>query len=432
MYFFLFFQKLSDKIWIDFISKKDCHHVDCIRQFVSDYAMFPLTEILDDTGLTDFEKERKLHNMAIEVVFFKRVDKDLMNQFMSFDIEMWKYFVKKFATFQSFNFNIQKMIIHVKNWATVGKKQFPNQFKNIQELPEMQIEKACLKNIQMLEDGIKDIGRFYIFRKDFDEICLQNINTKNYHPINSCIIQNFTNEKCHFENDIFYYMNQSPYHLIYKKEQNEVNGTEYYTTHLENIKKANWFEGIMYLRWNEINEHYKAIFLQYFDKLVSSREYYQHFFLKLKKESIHDILKTMHNLEGRMNPKYPLCSFHRVFGKTKQFFLTKELYNSKQNYNTCESSLFPEFDMQEDSIKQKLNDIWSISFDYFKDSFRCIMENKPIPTCFEKPIHKFKHVEIQNPLVYLIDNFSETQFINEETIFLPFVEKKNWNINLFV
>jgi hypothetical protein len=415
IYYSFFMQKLDLQIWKKFMESKDFLLQDKVCQFLETYSIKIINDILSDENLLDFQKERKLRDeCAVSIQYLNYRMRTTYYELLSFELNEWKFFAKFFETWKNQGFSEERMILVTRSWAYVTKSQYPEKYKTISNLTSQEnVETLCFNGTENALDVMKKHFCFYTYRTDFDDVVLVPVARNDPLPIHSANSWAFTNSKSHFEGDIFYLGNSLPCFYYYIKNGEKVNANEeLFEWHKKNIQTEDWIKALSFIKWKELDDPAKTFVLTNLKKLVADWQYYEFFISKVNELSILEILEKIHNVEGRINKRYPLALYHKSLHRALNFIDKKKLYQID------EGTLFFEYKSQDEDTKRQLDELSKVSFDFLIEQWTCILLEKRIPLCMTQKLANFRDLKGSNSdILYFLQQKDLTKLMNEEVVF---------------
>ena len=420
IYYSFFMQKLDLQLWREFIESKDFLFKDKVSAFINKYSIKILNDILYDTSLSDFQKERKLRDeCAVDIQYLNYKMRLVYYELLSFELKEWQFFAKYFETWKKQCFTEERMIMATRSWSYVAKLQYPEKYKTITGLTtEEHAQKMNFDQAENIMDVMKRHFCFYTYRSkdndiNFEDVVLIPVSANEPLIMHSANSQAFCSSKSHFEGNIFYLGNSLPclYYYIKNGERVDANN-ELFEWHKENIQTEDWTKALFLIKWKELDERAKTFVITNLKKLVADWEYYEYFITTVKDLTVLDILEKIHNVEGRINKRYPLAMYHKSLHRALNFI------DKKKMYQIDEDSLFFEYESQEDDTKRKLDELSKVSFNFFIEQWFCILLEKRIPLCITRRITNFKELESsKNDILHFLQQKPLTKLMNEEIVF---------------
>lgn len=414
IYYSFFMQKLDLQIWKKFMESKDFLLQDKVSEFLETYSIKIINDILSDENLIDFQKERKLRDeCAVSIQYLNYRMRLTYYEFLSFEWNEWKYFAKNFETWKNQGFSEERMILVTRSWSYVAKSQYPEKYKTITNLTSREnVETLYFNGTENALDVMKRHFCFYTYRTDFEDVVLVPVSTNVPLSIHSANSWSFINSKSHFEGDIFYLGNSLPCFYYYIKNGEKVNANEeLFEWHKKNIQTEDWIQALFSIKWKELENGAKSFVLTNFTKLVADWQYYEFFITKVNELSILEILEKIHNVEGRVNKRYPLALYHKSLHRALNFIDKKKLYQID------EGSLFFEYESQDEDTKQQLDELSKVSFDFFIEQWTCILLEKRIPLCMTQKLANFRDLKgSNNDILHFLQQKDLTKLMNEEVV----------------
>ena len=132
LYYSFFMQKVDLNIWQEFIESKDFLSEKKVSEFLKNYSIKIINDILSDKDLTEFEKERKLRDeCAVDIKYLNYKMKSIYLELLSFELNEWKFFAKHFETWRRSGYSEERMIMATTSWSSITKFHYPEKYKTI-------------------------------------------------------------------------------------------------------------------------------------------------------------------------------------------------------------------------------------------------------------------------------------------------------------
>lgn len=329
-------------VWQVFINDNIYTNINQINLFVSEYAFFPIKEIIFNESLTHFQQEREIKKIIYEYESYPDVyNLSIIQKLFQLSTDDWKHLISFFPTYN---------------------KRTSASFENLLYL----YEKPA--NISLLDtNNFLSKYKFFSFFTIFDSI--NNIN------INSVTILKFFNEKSHFENDIFWFNNEIPINLTYtlNNEVHPYTETEY-NTH-KNCLDIDKYSYIFKIPFSIFSETEKQFVFERFISIVPlSFQNNLRNILKLShfpNETFGNVIHCFHNIIARIHPSF-FGKLHNTYIKNieNNIFIPRCLpFLSHKN-------AFPELDSFSSYNKIVFEKEWENSYILFKQEFIESFTNK--------------------------------------------------------
>lgn len=329
-YTWYFLQLLPVEIWEKFINEKIFSN-DALSKFTKNYGVFPIQNVLQNTSLCDFEKEREIQHLCqtTDLTFHDYYSPGVFNQI---SLSAWEAFVDEFPKLGNFNF---KTLL-----------------EKYQKFPEPKV---------LYHHTWERIGKFFAYPDECSKIIFTN-NKNEAVEVTFPIAEYYFAEKSHFENDIFYLNNVQPYHVKYMDKNEQEMSQHLYSQH------GNWKEGFMNIPWNILSKdsiEYLKLYLRKTCQLQISFPEIE----KWKVPTIGHVFEKLHNIIGRTDERFPMTKYHYFLKENWDKFEKDVIYNAPREL------LFPEYSSSSNKIE--LDALWNNSFDYFTKDFFHNLEKQP-------------------------------------------------------
>ena len=318
------------------------------RMFPEELYIAPLLQIYEDKSITPFVRERQMNQLlqSLAGVIYDR--HGFLHRHLSFDD--WTRFITYARSFRSHDLF---RLLHL-----VGVKKEVRSFQ--------------LKNIE------HDF-RFFSFIQRW----------KNVEIHSAYVARHYFDEGSHYEDEIFYCENRTAHEITYVEyDGTRVVGNEnLFQEHASIANTSNWKEYILTVSLSQFNTLYLNEFRQILQRFSPTTP------LPKYQGTLHDYLKLIHNLIGRIHPDFPCTIYHESLSRYLDRLNMKELYFASENI------LFPELRYQDISFIEMFQKKWTESLSYFINLFLYHIEKDflPVPKPFsiQSSIEPMKHVNIE-------------------------------------
>ena len=332
MYTWYFLQLLPVEIWDEFIKEKNFSQ-EALTTFTKKYGVYPIQNILHNTNLTDFEKEREIRHLC-QITDLTFHDYHSPGVFNGISLSAWEAFVDEFPKLGGFNF---KTLL-----------------AKYQKFPESQL---------LYCNTWKRIGKLFAYPDKCTQILFTNMKNEVVN-ITFPMADSYFAEKSHFENGIFYLNNVQPYYVKYMDKNEQELSQELYSKH------GNWKDGFMNIPWNILTKNsieYLKLHLRRTCQLQVSFPAIETW----KVPTIGHVFEKLHHIVGRTDERFPMTKYHYFLKENWEKFEKNVIYNAPREL------LFPEYTSS--SNKKELDALWNDSFDYFiKDFFHNLEEESGV------------------------------------------------------
>lgn len=308
--------------------------ISLVHSFYIEYGFYEIEKLVKWKEFGDFEILRRIRDYCRNwESFFK---KNLPTSIYHFHLEHWEYFFKSHSIFTKKMYDTEKMISKVL------------------------LRKPILFPIRF----ISDIGENYYSFFSWKKIIVKSIHNNNEIEITTYILENFFHDDSHFEEDIFWFKNEIPYYIYYDNEK--ISQIEY------NIHKENHYnqkKGILQCPYHLVAKYHKERLKTFcINNLLSDKLW--NFLDSNSKQPFKEILKKCFHILGRISKKYGFYQYH----DTLSHYIKHNYLLLNKLYSCPVSIIFPEYDIQKDSVKKEWKKQWNNTFSFFKEevlSFVC-------------------------------------------------------------
>lgn len=323
------------------------HAMDIIQNFEKTFSFINIQHYLFHPTMSNFQKIRNIRSF----LRLWEMKNNLNRNYLEFEIEQWTYFFKICDKYRDRNKAINYVLF-----------KYP-------------IKKETVTLIKTKTDFYKFFGwrQVQVLNKKKEIIPL----TKNF-------IENFFNETSHFEENVFWWRNMTPYYILY---DNEIGNEEMFLKHKQ---ESNWKNGLFecpvkYACHIDLEKlHHFCV-----SKFPSSETW--NFIIKINSSiSMLELFKRCFNVIGRLCREYPSSEYHYSIHEKleQQILVKKELTSCKQEI------LFPEYYFNKKQTQKEFDVIWKQCFDFFQEQYINILEGtknenvlyiEKIPTFYHPP-----------------------------------------------
>lgn len=401
-------------VWRDFIehfTKEMCHLIDnfdnstfdvdkqascdkmvtqLIGEFVIQNGFFNIQSFLNDATLTDFQKIRNIRS------FLKcwNGKNPFPPEYLFFEIEHWHFF---FHHFEKYCFGHERIELLL---STVVSK-IP-----IQEM-------KC----KLIQTDL-EYYRFFGWKK----VSVFNLK-KELVPLSKSFVNGFFDPTSHFEENIFWWCNKTPYYIFYKEEEGNA---ALYLQHKEQsqIEKGILNCPIKYIPTFDLEQLHSFCYSKF-----SCNETWEFLLKTTASVPVEEVLKKCFNVIGRVCNEYSTKHYHlSLMQKLNQQILIRK------RLPVCDSRiLFPEYYFNDKDTQEKFDTIWEQTFCFFKNqfiNFLSNMESNEILYC--ETIPSFRHptmdltLYIGNKDLFCVLEKKKTmiKYFHTKNLFLPPEEEK--------
>lgn len=361
-----FMCSLIDKeIWIAYLnSAKETKKVSLsereVKDLIKQYAFCEVENILKDTSLTDFRKQRKIKSILISWEPY-RYEKAYYSDYLRFRLKDWEYFTEHFGSWVEKGVTQIRMIQYVQVRASQDSNQ---------------------------ENEIVDYNRF-----PFEEVTIKSLDKKHV-PFTTFLVQAYFSSSSHFEGDIFWFNNEIPCYLYNKKNE---------LIHEKIFSKDSFFQ----CPWNclpvSIKNKLKDFLFQktpFRCKFMQSKLNYD------GKKSIASILEKYFNIIGRVSPVYGFSKLHESLSQK----LEKNVCVLEKLDEAPKQLLFPEYYFQTEQVRKELDSMWKETQEhFFQEIYHYLFdESCQVFYSFEPPKN---YRSVEKDLTYFIEKVNLFDYI---------------------
>lgn len=322
-------------VWKIFIDDNIYTNINQINIFINEYAFFPIKKVIFDESLTDFQQERNIRKIIYEYESYPDVyNLSLIQKLFQLSLDDWKHLVSFFPTYN---------------------KRTSASFENLVYLYEKPANILLLDTKNFLSKY-----KFFSFFTIFDSI--NNIN------INSATILKFFNDKSHFENDTFWFNNETPINLTYTLNNEVFPYTETeYNTH-KNCLNTDKYSYIFKIPFSIFSQTEKQFVFEHFISILPfSFQNNLRNILKLSHlpdDTFGNVINAFHNIVARIHP-----SFFGNLHKTYILNIEKNIFIPRYIFLLSHKNAFPELNLFSSSNKLLFENEWLNSSSIFKYEF---------------------------------------------------------------
>jgi len=336
--------------------------ISLVHSFYIEYGFYEIEKLVKWKEFGNFEILRRIRDYCRNWESFSK--KNLPSSIYYFQIEHWEYFFRNHSLFTKKMYDTEKMISKVLLWKPIF---FPIRF-------------------------ISDIGNNYYSFFSWKKIILKSIHNNNEIEITTYILEKFFHNDSHFEEDIFWLENEIPYYIYYDNEK--ISEIEY------NIHKENHYnqkKGILQCPYHLVAKYHKERLKTFcINNLLSDKLW--NFLDSNSKQPFQEILKKCFHILGRITKKYRFYQYH----DTLSHYLENNYLVLNKLYSCPVSIVFPEYDIQTDSIKKEWNKQWNNTFSFFKEEILSFLFNDyHDSSIYIEPIPFFKKKEYTDNKEYI-------------------------------
>ena len=336
--------------------------ISLVHDFYIEYGFYEIEKLVKWKEYGNFEILRRIrHYCRNWESFFK---KDLPSSIYYFKLQHWEYFFKCHSIFTKKMYDTEKMISKVLIWKPLF---FP---------------------VRLLSD----IGENYYSFFSWKTIILRSVPNNNEIEITTSILKNYFHNDSHFEGDIFWFENEIPYYVYYDNEKISENEYNFHKENHYNQKK-----GILQCPYHLLAKHHKERLKTFCTNHLLSPKLWN-FLDSNSKQPLEEILKKCFHILGRIIKKYRFYQYH----DTLSHYLENNYLVLNKLYSCPVSIVFPEYDIQTDSIKKEWKKQWNYTFSFFKNETLSFLFNENYDTSiYIEPIPFFKKKEYTDDKEYI-------------------------------
>ena len=256
-----------------------------------------------------------------------------------FQIDDWNFFFRNHFFMVKNGYDLDKMVRYV-------------QIRRFISLPEIE-----MYNVPFSYFSVFSWKKVSLKRKGEDIVFTQNI------------VSNFFHKHSHFEDNIFWFSNHSPFTLFYDGMEQKDD-----TLYLEHKNYSDYKKGFLDCPSNLIPLFFKE---KIKDFCIKKYPYYQKelwSFLFTNSKQIYgrDLLKKCFHILGRFSKEYHFYQYHHsLFQKMEYQYLS-----IKHIHRMSKDILFPEFEYQTKKVQDELKDRWEKIYSFFQNELFSFLSNE--------------------------------------------------------
>lgn len=341
LYKSFFCQHLSNDTWKDIIFS---------NIFKKDYYVKPIVDILNDSSITEFQKERKINEIFHECANAIYDKNGFFEIFLTLD--EWKCFLTLFTLCCNVDF---KDLIY-------------------RSLQKKEVKLHTMENIS------NDFS-FFCYKQKWKNIFIT--------PFSLDVVFDYFLPRSHYEDNTFFLDNRHPFHIVYEDfEGVQKDGDEQsYLQHDGLRNTVDWKDYILDVPIHVFSNSYLNEFQEILTQMLRKCNVYD--FPKWA-TTLRESLYKIHNIVGRLDPEYNCYSYH--------YFLRSNLskLEPKHIFEANDKILFPQLQSMDESFQNIFKENWSLSLDYFEKIFLFEVEKK-FKNDIERPMNNFHNINVTIP-----------------------------------
>lgn len=318
-----------------------------IGMFHFQYSFYNIHRIFKDTEMTDFQKIRSIRNFLL----LQRSDKKIRSEYYDFELEQWKYFFE------------------IEDDYCFGRINLDRYIQKVLYCKPLKPKTATV--IETSSNYYKFFGWKKISLQSFDNQVI---------PLTEFIIKNYFHRDSHFEDNIFWFLNQYKYIVYYDNERANEDLYEQHKNNI-NIEKSILNCPVKYIPKHDMNRLYSFCISNF-----QCAETWKFLLKSHSSISFETLLKNCFNIIGRLSYKYDCSSYHYSL----QEKMRRNILNKKKLYKCKEKILFPELYFNDTKTRELFAVVWEKSFAFFvSDFFNFFLDRQDKNILFVEKISSF-------------------------------------------